>query len=156
MLNKIFIMGRLTRDPELRRTQSGTPVTSFSLAVDRDYKSQSGEKETDFIDVVAWRSTAEFVSKYFTKGRMAVVEGRLQIRAWQDKDGNNRRSAEVVADNVYFGDSRRDGDGGSGGYANNSYGGNGGYSAPAGGYAAPVGGASGFAEIDEEDGDLPF
>lgn len=151
MLNKIFIMGRLTRDPELRRTQSGTPVTSFSLAVDRDYKSQSGEKETDFIDVVAWRSTAEFVSKYFTKGRMAVVEGRLQIRAWQDKDGNNRRSAEVVADNVYFGDSRRDSDGGSG-----NYGGNSGYSAPAGGYAAPVGGGSGFAEIDEEDGDLPF
>lgn len=157
MLNKIFIMGRLTRDPELRRTQSGTPVTSFSLAVDRDYKTQSGEKETDFIDVVAWRATAEFVAKYFTKGRMAVVEGRLQIRAWQDKEGNNRRSAEVVADNVYFGDSRRDNDGRSGGnYANNSYGGNnGGYSAPAGGYAAPVGG-SGFSEIDEEDGDLPF
>lgn len=157
MLNKIFIMGRLTRDPELRRTQSGTPVTSFSLAVDRDYKTQSGEKETDFIDVVAWRATAEFVAKYFTKGRMAVVEGRLQIRAWQDKEGNNRRSAEVVADNVYFGDSRRDSAGSSGGnYANNSYGGNnGGYSAPAGGYAAPVGG-SGFSEIDEEDGDLPF
>ena len=152
MLNKIFIMGRLTRDPELRRTQSGTPVTSFSLAVDRDYKTQSGEKETDFIDVVAWRATAEFVAKYFTKGRMAVVEGRLQIRAWQDKDGNNRRSAEVVADNVYFGDSRRDSDSGSGNYG----GGNSGYSAPAGGYAAPVGGGSGFAEIDEEDGDLPF
>ena len=152
MLNKIFIMGRLTRDPELRRTQSGTPVTSFSLAVDRDDKSQSGEKETDFIDGVAWRSTAESVSKYFTKGRIAVVEGRLQIRAWQDKDGNNRRSAEVVADNVYFGDSRRDSDSGSGNYG----GGNSGYSAPAGGYAAPVGGGSGFAEIDEEDGDLPF
>ena len=150
MLNKIFIMGRLTRDPELRRTQSGTPVTSFSLAVDRDFKSQSGERETDFIDVVAWRSTAEFVSKYFTKGRMAVVEGRLQIRPWTDKDGNNRRSAEVVADNVYFGDSRRDGDG-SGSSSDR-----GGYSAPAGGYAAPVGGGSGFAEIDEEDGDLPF
>ena len=148
MLNKIFIMGRLTRDPELRRTQSGTPVTSFSLAVDRDFKSQSGERETDFIDVVAWRSTAEFVSKYFTKGRMAVVEGRLQIRPWTDKDGNNRRSAEVVADNVYFGDSRRDGDGNGGD--------RGGYSAPAGGYAAPVGGGSGFAEINEEDGDLPF
>ena len=152
MLNKIFIMGRLTRDPELRRTQSGTPVTSFSLAVDRDYKSQSGEKETDFIDVVAWRSTAEFVAKYFTKGRMAVVEGRLQMRDWTDKDGNKRRSAEVVADNVYFGDSRRDSDSGSGNYG----GGNSGYSAPAGGYAAPVGGGSGFAEIDEEDGDLPF
>ena len=91
MLNKIFIMGRLTRDPELRRTQSGTAVTSFSLAVDRDFKSQSGEKETDFIDVVAWRSTAEFVAKYFTKGRMAVVEGRLQIRDWKDREGNNRR-----------------------------------------------------------------
>ena len=107
MLNKILIMGRLTRDTELRRTQSGTPVTSFSLAVDRDYKTQSGEKETDFIDVVAWRATAEFVAKYFTKGRMAVVEGRLQIRAWQDKEGNNRRSAEVVADSVYFGGSKR-------------------------------------------------
>ena len=101
MLNKVFIMGRLTRDPELRRTQSGTAVTSFSLAVDRDFKSQSGEKETDFIDVVAWRSTAEFVAKYFSKGRMAVVEGRLQIRDWKDKDGNNRRSAEVIADNIY-------------------------------------------------------
>lgn len=151
MLNKIFIMGRLTRDPELRRTQSGTPVTSFSLAVDRDFKSQSGEKETDFIDVVAWRATAEFVAKYFTKGRMAVVEGRLQIRDWQDRDGNKRRSAEVIADNVYFGDSRRDNGGDNGGYAGNS-----GYSAPAGGYAPPVGGGSGFAEIDEEDGDLPF
>ena len=111
MLNKIFIMGRLTRDPELRRTQSGTPVTSFSLAVDRDFKSQSGEKETDFIDVVAWRATAEFVAKYFTKGRMAVVEGRLQIRDWQDRDGNKRRSAEVIADNVYFGDSKPKEDG---------------------------------------------
>ena len=104
MLNKIILMGRLTRDPELRRTQSGTAVTSFSLAVDRDFKSQSGEKETDFIDIVAWRSTAEFVSKYFTKGRMAVVEGRLQIRDWTDRDGSKRRSAEVIADNVYFGD----------------------------------------------------
>ena len=152
-LNRVVIMGRLTRDPELRRTQTGTAVTSFSLAVDRDFKSrESGEKATDFIDVVAWRQTAEFVSRFFTKGRMAVVEGRLQIRAWQDKDGNNRRSAEVVADNVYFGDSRRDSDSGSGNYG----GGNSGYSAPAGGYAAPVGGGSGFAEIDEEDGDLPF
>ena len=107
MLNKIFIMGRLTRDPELRRTANSTPVTSFSLAVDRDFKSQSGEKSTDFIDVVAWRSTAEFVAKYFTKGRMAIVEGRLQIRDWKDKDGNNRRSAEVVAEHVYFGDSKQ-------------------------------------------------
>ena len=108
MLNRIIIMGRLTRDPELRHTQSGTAVASFSLAVDRDFKNQNGEKETDFIDVVAWRNSAEFVSRYFTKGRMAVVEGRLQIRPWQDRDGNKRRSAEVVADNVYFGDSKRD------------------------------------------------
>ena len=151
MLNKIFIMGRLTRDPELRRTQSGTAVTSFSLAVDRDFKSQSGEKETDFIDVVAWRSTAEFAAKYFTKGRMAIVEGRLQIRPWTDKEGNTRRSAEVVADNIYFGDSKRDSAGDMGGYSAPAY------TAPAGGYSAPVGGgSSGFAEIDEEDGDLPF
>ena len=107
MLNKILIMGRLTRDPELRRTGSGTAVTSFSLACDRDFKSQSGDKETDFIEVVAWKNTAEFVSKYFSKGRMAVVEGRLQIRDWTDKDGGKRRSAEVVADNVYFADSKR-------------------------------------------------
>ena len=107
MLNKIIIMGRLTRDPELRRAGSGTAVTSFSLACDRDFKSQSGEKETDFIEVVAWKNTAEFVSKYFSKGRMAVVEGRLQIRDWTDKAGNKRVTAEVVADNVYFADSKR-------------------------------------------------
>ena len=107
MLNKIIIMGRLTIDPELRRTGSGTAVTSFSMACDRDFKSQSGDKETDFIEVVAWKNTAEFVSKYFSKGRMAVVEGRLQIRDWTDKDGGKRRSAEVVADNVYFADSKR-------------------------------------------------
>ena len=107
MLNSVIIMGRLTRDPELRRTQSGTAVTSFTMAVDRDFKSQSGEKETDFIDVVAWRNTAEFVSKYFSKGRMAVVEGRLQLRDWTDKDGNKRRTAEVVADNIYFGESKK-------------------------------------------------
>ena len=154
MLNKIFIMGRLTRDPELRRTQSGTPVTSFSLAVDRDFKSQSGEKETDFIDVVAWRATAEFVAKYFTKGRMAVVEGRLQIRDWQDKDGNKRRSAEVVADNVYFGDSRPAGNGGNSFNDGPSYNSAPAYSAPSGGFTPAVGGD--FAEIDDEDGDLPF
>ena len=107
MLNKVILMGRLVRDPELRHTGNGTAVASFSLAVDRDYKSQSGERETDFIDIVAWRSTAEFVSKYFSKGRMAVVDGRLQIRDWTDKDGAKRRTAEVVADNVYFGDSKR-------------------------------------------------
>lgn len=105
-LNRITIMGRLTRDPEPRRTQSGAPVTSFTMAVDRDFKSQSGDKETDFIDVVAWRQTAEFVARYFTKGRMAVVEGRLQIRDWQDNNGNKRRSAEVIADSIYFGDSK--------------------------------------------------
>ena len=107
MLNKIILMGRLTRDPELRRTQSGTAVTSFTLAVDRDFKSQDGEKATDFIDVVAWRNTAEFVSKYFAKGRMAIVEGRLQIRDWTDKDGGKRKTAEIVADNVCFGDSKK-------------------------------------------------
>ena len=107
MLNKVVIMGRFTKDPELRRTGSGTAVTSFSLACDRDFKSQSGDKETDFIEVVAWKNTAEFVSKYFSKGRMAVVEGRLQIRDWTDKSGNKRTTAEVVADNVYFADSKR-------------------------------------------------
>ena len=147
MLNKIILMGRLTRDPELRRTESGTAVCSFSIAVDRDFKSQStGERGADFINIVAWRQTAEFVSRYFTKGRMAVVEGRLQIRDWKDKDGNNRRSAEVVADNVYFGDSKRDGASG-GDYAPPAYG------SPASTYSAPAGG--GFAEI-EEDGELPF
>lgn len=110
MLNRIILMGRLTRDPELRHTQSGTAVASFSLAVDRDRAAQGEERKTDFIDCTAWRNTAEFVSKYFTKGRMVVVEGRLQIRDWTDKDGNKRRSAEVVADNVYFADSKRDGD----------------------------------------------
>ena len=107
MLNKVVIMGRFTKDPELRRTGSGTAVTSFSLACDRDFKSQSGDKETDFIEVVAWKNTAEFVSKYFSKGRMAVVEGRLQIRDWTDKAGNKRTTAEVVAENVYFADSKR-------------------------------------------------
>ena len=144
MLNKIIIMGRLTRDPELRRTASSTAVAGFTLAVDRDFKSQNGEKSTDFIDVVAWRNTAEFVAKYFTKGRMAVVEGRLQIRDWKDKDGNNRRSAEVVAENVYFGDSKRDGAPA------------GDYAAPMGVYAAPVSTTSSFSEIEDEDGDLSF
>ena len=159
MLNKVFIMGRLARDPELRRTQSGTAVASFTLAVDRDVKNKAtGERVTDWIDVVAWSHTAEFVSRYFTKGRMAVVEGRLQIRDWTDKDGNKRRTAEVVADNIYFGDSKRDGDGGS--YApsyNNQGGYAGGYSAPASsGYgAAPMGGSQ-FAELSDDDGELPF
>ena len=150
MLNKIILMGRLTRDPELRRTQSGTAVTSFSIACDRDFKSQSGEKETDFIDVVAWRSTAEFVSKYFTKGRMAIVEGRLQIRDWTDNNGSKRRSAEVIADNIYFGDSKRDS-------APSDYGAPPPYGAPSGrGTPAPMESRSDFAEIGEEDGELPF
>ena len=133
MLNKIFLMGRLTRDPELRKTGNGTAVTSFTLAVDRDYKPQDGERETDFIDVVAWRGTAEFVRKYFTKGRMAVVDGRLQVRDWKDKDGAKRRSTEVIADNVYFGDSKR---------------------SESGTQEAPAGE---FQEVpDEEKGELPF
>ena len=140
MLNKVILMGRLTRDPELRRTGSGTAVASFSLAVDRDYKSQSGEKETDFIDIVAWRSTAEYVCKYFTKGRMAVVEGRLQIRDWTDRDGGKRRSAEVVADNVYFGDSKRPDSDTSRGKP-----------------TAPPPGGQDFQELNpDEEGELPF
>ena len=108
MLNNIVIMGRLTRDPELRRTSSGVAVASFTLACERDFAAQGADKETDFVDIVAWRSTAEFVSKYFTKGRMAVVSGRLQIRNWEDKEGNKRRSAEILADHVYFGEAKRD------------------------------------------------
>lgn len=151
MLNKIFIMGRLTRDPELRRTQNGTAVAGFALAVDRDFKNADGTKETDFIEVVAWRSSAEFVSKYFTKGRMAIVEGRLQIRDWQDKDGNKRRSAEVVADNVYFGDSKKEGDSSGGSYGGSS----GGYKAA--GKAVDVEPDTGdFAEVEDDDSDLPF
>ncbi|MCC8182780.1 MAG: single-stranded DNA-binding protein [Clostridiales bacterium] len=167
MLNRIILMGRLTRDPELRRTQSGTPVASFTLAVDRDFADKAtGNRPTDFIDIVAWRGTAEFVSKYFSKGRMAVVEGRLQIRDWQDREGNKRRSAEVVADNIYFGDSRRDSDGGSyGNRSNSSYGGSYGSSnnsyAPAApqsnSYSAPAAPAvSEFAELSDDDGELPF
>ena len=164
MLNKIFIMGRLTRDPELRHTQTGTAVASFTLAVDRDFKDKStGERGTDFINVVAWRQTGEFVSRYFTKGRMAVVEGRLQMRDWTDKDGNKRTAAEVVADNVYFGDSKRDGEGGgsystgyAGGYSPAPMGGNSGYAAPApSGYGAPTG-VNQFAELSDDDGELPF
>ena len=167
MLNHIVVMGRLTRDPELRRTGSGIAVASFSLAVDRDFAPKDGgNRETDFIDCVAWRQTGEFVSKYFTKGRMAVVSGRLQIRQWTDKDGNNRRSAEIVADNVYFGDSKRDSDGASAGGnygGHNSYSnyGNNAHSAPAssgnfGGYSAPSSGASDFASLEDDDAQLPF
>ena len=132
MLNHITIMGRLTRDPELRYTQAQTPVASFTLAVDRDYKQNGADRETDFIDVVAWRQTGEFVSKYFTKGSMAVVSGRLQMRDWTDRDGNRRKSAEVVADNVYFGESK--------------------------GTSEKPGknGVSVFAELEDDDSNLPF
>ena len=164
MLNRIVIMGRLARDPELRRTQAGVPVASFRLAVDRDFRDKTtGERTTDWIDVVAWRQTGEFVSRYFSKGRMAVVEGRLQMRDWTDKEGNKRTSAEVVADNVYFGDSKRDGDGGY----SPSYG-QGSYSAPAprsdsygasdpfGGFAAPPADGDQYDELSTNDEKLPF
>lgn len=145
MLNKIFIMGRLTKDPELKRTQTGTPVVSFSLAVDRDFKDKStGERATDFISCVAWRQSAEFISRYFTKGRMAVVEGRLQTRDWTDKDGNKRRSTEVIVDSIYFGDSKREAENASGGYGDSL----GAYST----YGAP----DQFRELSDEDGELPF
>ena len=108
MLNNVVIMGRITKDPELKRTPSGTAVTSFSMAVDRDFKAQDGTRQTDFIDVVAWKQTAEFVCSYFSKGRMAVVDGRLQVRDWMDKDGNKRKSVEVIADHIYFADSKTD------------------------------------------------
>ena len=169
MLNHIVIMGRLTRDPELRYTQSQIPVTSFTVAVDRDYGGRDGsERQTDFIDCVAWRNTAEFVSKYFSKGSMAVVSGRLQLRDWTDREGNKRRSAEIVADNVYFGESKRSRDEytssaprSGGGYDNSNSGGNSyrGYDSGAGsGYSgfdsAPSGSA--FSELSDADGELPF
>ena len=153
MLNHITIMGRLTRDPELKRTGGGTAVASFTVAVDRDFASKdSGEKETDFIDCTAWRQTGEFVSKYFKKGKMIVVSGRLQIRNWTDKDGNKRRSAEVVAENCYFAESKKDSDSSQNSYASafpetqamlNQYG--------AGG--VPV---SDYAMLEDDDGQLPF
>lgn len=155
MLNHIVLMGRLTRDPELRRTGSGIAVASFTIAVDRDFSGKdSGEKETDFIDIVAWRQTGEFVSKYFTKGRMAVVSGRLQIRKWQNKDGENRYSTEVVADNVYFGDSKKEASGGdsSGSSYVSNYGGGYGQNYPAPAY--PEHGE--FSELTDDDGQLPF
>ena len=176
MLNHIVLMGRLTRDVELRYTQSQIPVASFRIAVDRDF-GRGDDRQTDFIDVVAWRQTGEFVSKYFHKGSMIVVSGRLQMRDWTDRDGNKRTSAEVVADNVYFGDSKRDAEaggyaapsggfgspsggnsyGGNNGYGNNSYGGNsGGYgSRQQPGNTAPSSGSA-FSELDDGDGELPF
>lgn len=175
MLNTIIIQGRIVRDPELRRTSSGIAVASFTVAVDRDF-AQDGKKETDFIDCVAWRQTGEFVSKYFKKGSMIVVKGRLQIRNWNDKDGNKRKTAEVVADNCYFGSTKSDSDGSNNnsgysgnntgygnnrnGYGNNStdYGGfAGGYDNSYGGgtYSPPQYGGD-FAVIDDDDAQLPF
>ena len=141
MLNKVIIMGRLTMEPELRRTQTGVAVTSFRIAVDRNFKGQDGSKQADFFDVVAWRNTAEFIGKYFTKGRMAVVEGKLQTRSWTDREGGKRVTTEIIADNVYFGDSKRENEPGT--YQPSPY----------GNVAA---GRSEFAEITEEDGELPF
>lgn len=177
MLNHIVLMGRLVKDPELRRTQGGIAVTSFRLAVDRDFANQqTGEREADFIDIVAWRSTGEFVSKYFAKGRMAVVSGRLQMRNWTDNNGQKRISAEVVAENVYFGESKREGGGNGSNYAGsyNDYdapparggppsGGGyaGGYSAAAttGGYGAPGSQtqmAGDYEVLEDDDSELPF
>ena len=155
MLNHITIMGRLVRDPELRRTGSGVAVASFCVAVDRDFAPKDGgERKADFITCVAWRQTGEFISKYFTKGRMIVVDGRLEMRDWTDKEGNKRTTAEINVNNAYFGDSKRDGEGG------NAYGGNP-YAAPAapayGSYSAPVpGGESDFSVVDDGDSQLPF
>lgn len=142
MLNAVLIMGRLTRDPELKQTNSGVSVVSFSIAVERDFKDkQSGKKTTDFIDCVAWRGTADFVSKYFTKGRMAVVDGKIQVRDWMDKEGNKRKAVEVVADNVYFGDSKNSGT------TNSEH-------QPA--YPASVPNEPAFTDLSEDDGELPF
>ena len=151
MLNHITIMGRLTRDPELRYTQSQVPVASFTVAVDRDFGGRDGgDKQTDFINCVAWRQTAEFVSKYFHKGSMAVVSGRLQIRQYQDREGNNRTAAEVVADNIYFGESKRDGDTSGNSRPSSSYSSN---------NAQPSSNSysgSPFSELSDDEGELPF
>ena len=163
MLNHIVVMGRLVRDPELRRTGSGVAVATFRVAVDRDYvPKDGGERRADFIDCVAWRATGEFISKYFSKGRMIVVDGRLEMRDWTDKEGNKRTSAEINVANAYFGDSRRDSEGTSN--YSNSYNNNSGYNsspAPApsygGGYSAPAAApASDFAMLEDDDAQLPF
>lgn len=161
MLNHITIMGRLTRDPELQRTGTGIAVANFSVAVERDFKDSSGEKKVDFINCVAWRQTGEFVSKYFTKGAMIVVSGRLEMRNWTDSSGNKRVSAEINAERCYFGGSKRDSDGGSAYGGGGSYGGSGnGYSIPGSsccGYVAPdSNSASDYALLEDDDGQLPF
>ena len=158
MLNHITIMGRLTREPELLTTQSGVSVTSFTVAVDRDFGGRDGgERQTDFIDCVAWRSTGEFVSRYFHKGSMIVVSGRLQSRKWQDREGNNRTSWEVTADNVYFGESRRDSDSNrADSYSGNTYSSNSGYSSYGSAPSSAPASTGGFTELDDGDGELPF
>ena len=161
MLNHITIMGRMVRDPELRRTGSGVAVASFCLAVDRDYNPKDGaEKETDFIDCTAWRGTGEFVSKYFQKGSMAIVSGRLQIRNYTDKEGNKRRAAEVVADSVYFGDSKKSSEGNSTYQAPNAYpGADGGFTeteALIAKYQAQGAQQSDFTMLEDTDAQLPF
>ena len=163
MLNHIVIMGRLTRDPELRTTQSGVSVASFTVAVDRDFGGRDGgERQTDFIDCVAWRQTGEFVSKYFHKGSMIVVSGRLQSRKWQDRDGNNRTNWEINADNVYFGESRASASSNGGSYSrddssySNNYSNSGSYGSYDSGRQQSAPAASAFAELDDGDGELPF
>ena len=160
MLNHIVIMGRLTRDPELRSTQSGVSVASFRLAVDRDFGNrETGEKQADFIDIVAWRQTGEFVSKYFHKGSMIVVSGRLQSRKWQDREGNNRTNWEIQADNVYFGESRSSGNSSSrddSSYSGSSYSNSGSYGSYDSGRQQSAPAPSAFAELDDGDGELPF
>lgn len=161
MLNQITIMGRLTKDPELRRTGSGTAVASFSIACEDDFSSKGTEKQTHFFDCTAWRNTAEFISKYFAKGRMIIVTGRLTTREWTGNDGSKHRNVEIIADTVYFGDSKKDGNNAAapaGGY--NAPAG-GGYNAPApaggyGGYAMPPAPASDFAMLEDDDAQLPF
>ena len=153
-MNHVVLMGRLVKDPELRHTQSGLPVVSFRIAVDRRFSpKEGGERQADFIDIVAWRGTAEFVQKFFTKGRMIAVQGHLQVREWQDKDGNKRWATEVVAENVHFTGEKREGGGSGGGYAPFSD-----KDAPPidAGYGSTPVGAGDFAELDEDDGDLPF
>ena len=156
MLNKIFLQGRLVADPELRQTTSGVPVATFRIACDRDFKNrETGERETDFVTIVAWRGTADFVSRFFSNGRVAIVERRLQIRPYTDRDGNKRTAAEVVADSIYFGDSKPASEGGS--YGGGSYAPV--HASPAGNsgmtYDAP-GEADQFTELDDDDGELPF
>ena len=157
MLNKAVLMGRLTRDPELKYTQNNLPVVQFTVAVERNRAAQGQEKQTDFINVVAWRKTAEFVSQWFTKGMMIIVEGSIQSRRWQDKNGNNRTSVEVVADEVQFGESKRSREanaGYQGGYPN-AYAAPQQASRPAPSFDMPAGNSD-FSEISDDDGEVPF